>query len=335
VSSIPKPQGSVDTTFALVDRLLHPYLERLETLLIDAVRSDIPLVNESAQHLIRSGGKRFRPILVMLFSGLTGGVKDNCLPLACSIELFHTATLIHDDIIDEADIRRGIESSNIRYGNHIAVLSGDYIFSRASYLLANHADESFTKRASDALTTMVVGEIMEVEGGYNFDAVETDYLQIIHCKTADLISMSCTFGAMVNSKDKQVIKAAAEFGSDLGMAFQIIDDVLDYLSTASEFGKPVVQDIREGKMTLPIIHLRDNLKGNDLEKLKTILANHVQDNDIQWLLEKMAEAKSIDYAYARAAEYSNNAKQKLAVFPDSDYKESLLSLCDYVVNRKY
>jgi len=335
VSSIFKSQGQVDTTFTLVDRLLHPYLIQLETLLMDSVRSDIPLVNDSAQHLIRSGGKRFRPILMLLFSGMTGGIYDKCLPLACSIELFHTATLIHDDIIDEADIRRGIESSNIRYGNHIAVLSGDYIFSRASYLLAHHAGDSFVKQASNALTTMVIGEIMEVEGGYNFQATQEDYLNMIHSKTADLISLSCQFGVMVNTDNLKLIKAATDFGAELGMAFQIVDDVLDYVSTSTEFGKPVVQDIREGKMTLPIIHLRDHLKGTDWERLKSILAHQPEDDDIRWLLQKLHETKSIEYAYQKADEYSNNAKQKLEVFPDSDFKTSLLSLCDYVVNRKY
>ena len=334
MSSIPKtvipPKNSLD----YVEQGLAPYLDNLEVQLLEMVKTDIPLLTESSQHLIKAGGKRFRPMLVLLFSGLTGDIKPLSITLATAMELCHTATLIHDDIIDEADLRRGLHSVNAQWGNHIAVLCGDFICARASHLIAYQAGAPYTELIADTVASTVRGEIMEIDRGFGFHTQLDDYLEMIKCKTADLISMCCQFGAMVNIRDAAKLLAVSEFGLQLGMAFQMIDDALDYSANLDEMGKPVYQDLREGKMTLPMIHLRDHLVDGEIARLQNILSHPVSDEDISWVQDKMKEHGSIEYTINTARQRMDSGKEYLNEFPEGEFKESLKLLADYVVERK-
>lgn len=319
--------------YTSIETLLQPHLEHVEKRLLEAVKSDRPLVTQAAQYLVRAGGKRFRPTVVLLFSGITGGIQQKSIDLACSVELCHTATLIHDDIIDDANIRRGLESVNARWGNQVAVLSGDYLYATASSLVAYHGGPPFTKLLADSVAGMVQGEILELERGYEFYTKEQEYLEMIRRKTAELISMSCQFGVMVNSSNEKEIQAAAEYGLGIGLAFQIIDDALDYTSNLIDFGKPTNQDVKDGKITLPLIHLRDRLSESDRKRLEHIMLNTPSEADLKWVADSLQEQGSFVYVKKYARELVDRVKRELDIFPASEYKEALYSLGDYVIDR--
>ncbi len=321
--------------YASIETLLQSHLDHVEQRLLEAVKSDRPLVTQAAQYLIHAGGKRFRPMFVLLFSGITGGIQQKTIDLACSVELCHTATLIHDDIVDNADIRRGLESVNARWGNQVAVLSGDYLYATASSLVAYHGGSPFTRLMADSVAVMVQGEILELERGYEFYTTEQEYLEMIRRKTAELISMSCQFGVMVNSSNVKEIQAAAEYGLGVGLAFQIIDDALDYTSNLIDFGKPTNQDVQDGKITLPLIHLRDRLPASDRKRLEHIMMNTPSQADLKWVADSLQEQGSVVYVKKYARELVDRVKRELDIFPASEYKEALYALGDYVIDRAY
>ena len=334
--SLPIQNNIISTVnpYPLIDELLHSHLDKLEALLIQSVRTDSTLVSKSAEYLVKAGGKRFRPMLALLFSGMTGGISPFILDLSAAIELCHTATLIHDDIIDDANVRRGIPSVNQKYGNQVAVLSGDYLYAVASQIMARNKDLSFNKLFANCVKDLVEGEIIEIEKGFQFDTTIDEYLRIINKKTAVLIALSCRFGAMVNESSTEKVAAAERYGHNLGIVFQIIDDLLDYTSSADEFGKPVLHDMVEGKITLPLIMLRDSLDLNDRNRLENILGDNIDIKDLEWILDMMHTLQITDKVREYALNIAMDGKEQLNIFLDSKYKQALIQLSEFVVSRR-
>lgn len=309
-------------------------LEQTETLLRDSLTSGDPLVTEAAQHLVVAGGKRFRPLLVAL-GGHFGDPSDPLLrPAAAVVELTHLATLYHDDVMDEAAVRRGAPSANARWSNSLAILVGDYLFARAANLAAELGPEAVRIQAR-TLARLVQGQIAETAGPRDGDPV-AHYLTVLVDKTGSLIATSARFGGMFGGAAPEVTEALAAFGETIGVAFQLSDDLLDIASDSAESGKTPGTDLREGVPTLPVLYA---LQSGDADaasvRLREILADGaITDED------RLAEALGLlrdSAALKRAREtvrwYAERARSELAPLPDGPAKRALASVCDTIVNR--
>ena len=284
-------------------------LEVLEQGLQEAVTSTNDLVTEVGMHIVTSGGKRIRPALCLL-SARGGRAFDlpHVLPLAEALELIHTASLVHDDVIDEADTRRGAATANARWNNQVAILSGDYIFARAFTLIAEEGyDPYVSKRLADLVCNLSVGEIIQDHAVYQASRGMADYYERIQKKTADFLEICCELGAMVGGMDREEMKKLAEYGHCIGMAFQITDDLLDIEQTAETIGKPAGNDIRQGIVTLPVIRALET--SPDAEKLERIVTDmEMTDEMVERALEIVKATDGVDFAKAKADEYLARAQ---------------------------
>jgi octaprenyl-diphosphate synthase len=255
------------------------------------------------------------------------------IDLAVVVELIHTATLVHDDIIDEAVVRRHIETMNTKWGSKISILFGDYLFSRAYTILSAMDSQVATIIMSQTINILCEGEMVQLLRCYDAEVTESEYLSIIERKTASLCAASCKLGAISSGANRKQTEALANYGSKIGMAFQIIDDCLDVMGKEEEMGKPVNLDAQGGKLTLPFIRLVDKLPTDRREStLELIFQNNCKDSKAA-IVDLLEEHDAVDYAYDTARELIKKAQEELSVIPDSAYKTSLLELGDYVVSR--
>jgi octaprenyl-diphosphate synthase len=292
------------------------------------------LAPKIADHIVKSGGKRLRPLLVILSSDLCGYRSKHIHSLAAAIEFVHTASLLHDDVIDHADIRRGNATANKIWGNHASVLAGDYLFAKFFDVLTDE-DFRIQKLLSAAVTTMVEGEVLQSMRCGDTDITENDYLSIIERKTAALISAACASGAVLAKAAETKIEKLAAFGTRLGMAYQITDDILDYRSEEARFGKSMGMDIKEGKITLPLIKVFK--ESTDKEKgliEKFIKEGRTDSGSIAETMSLIDKYGGIEYATEKAREYAEKGRVSLDLFENSMSKEALLTVLDHVVVRK-
>jgi octaprenyl-diphosphate synthase len=307
-------------------------LEAVEGLLQRELSSDNPFVDRLAQHGFRLGGKRLRPALVLLTAHVCGGVRPEHLALATTTELIHTATLIHDDVVDEATLRRHLDTVNARWDNEASVLLGDYLLARA-ICLASSLDDNFACRAiSEAARRMCEGELRQIESRGNYGLSEADYLEIIGGKTAALTACCCRLGAHYAGAEPAVCDALTRYGHDLGMAFQIADDVLDLVGDQATVGKSLGTDLLKQKATLPLIHLLDTVSPKERVELNSLLSrsdNHHRDALRPWF----ERYDAIPYARQRARSFTRQAGGELAGLPPTPACKSLLGLTDFVVSR--
>ncbi|TFG37996.1 MAG: polyprenyl synthetase family protein, partial [Syntrophobacterales bacterium] len=256
-------------------------LRRVEQYLESQQHSYIQLIPEIANHIINSGGKRLRPLLLLIASDLCGYKGERCYSLAAVMEFIHTASLLHDDVIDRADKRRGRDVANRVWGNSASVLVGDYLYAKAFKMLADDEDPAVQKLLSTITTTMVEGEISQLVKTRSIDTTEKEYLSVIEKKTAVLISASCAVGALLAKAPESDIEALARFGMRLGMAFQLTDDALDYVASEEEFGKTIGKDLKEGKVTLPLVGVYKKSSQSERELIKkTVEGEEVLETDI-------------------------------------------------------
>ncbi len=316
--------------------LIQHELEEVETEIRRNISSEVSLIPEIGEHLLFSGGKRFRPALLILCSRLlsTKSSKES-ISLAGMIELIHTATLLHDDVVDSADLRRGVESANTRWGNGASILVGDFLFSQASSIMVSVGDMRII--GTIALTTkkMSEGEMFQLSLEGTLNISEDEYLTLINNKTAVLIASACKIGAILENAKSDIEEKLRTFGEKLGMAFQIVDDVLDFSSDSKEIGKPVGKDLTEQKATLPLIFAL--LKMDKQERSKTekiFLTDTKSKEDINYIVDLVTKYGGIEYSMNKAKEFIESAKEKLNDFPDSDEKQALLHLSDFVIERK-
>lgn len=309
-------------------------LEEFHSIFKQAMRSNVGLVDLVARYIIRQKGKKVRPLLVLLSAKISGGVTDRSYRGATLVELLHTATLIHDDVVDNADKRRGMWSINALFKNKIAVLMGDYLLSRGLMISVDGKDYDFLGVTTDAVKRMSEGELLQIQKTRKLDIDEETYFKVISDKTASLLETCCTIGAMSTTDNKDYIEAMRNYGHSLGMAFQIRDDILDYEGSSSLIGKPVGGDIKEKKITLPLIYSLNNVSSSEAVRIRKVLKNGNDKIKVKEVMQFVKENKGVDYALTIAEKYSNQAINSLNVFPDSDTKSSMKELIDFVTKRK-
>jgi len=300
----------------------------------DSLKSNVSLLDRIMHYIIKRKGKQMRPMFVFLTAKLFGKFEENTYRAASMIELLHTATLVHDDVIDEADFRRGYFSINALWKNKIAVLVGDFLLSRGLLLAVKHEEFELLKIMSTAVQDMSEGELLQIEKARKLDITEKVYFDIIRQKTATLIAACCASGANSVGEDKNTVETMRLFGEKAGIAFQIKDDLFDY--TQSTFiGKPTGIDIREQKMTLPLIYTLNNISKKEKNNIIDIVKNHHEnDKKVAELIELVKENGGLNYAENVMIEYRNEALEILNQFDDNEARRSLKLLLNYVVNRK-
>ncbi len=300
----------------------------------DAMRSKVGLIDLIARYIVRQKGKRVRPILVFLSAKACGEVNESTFRAATLVEILHTATLIHDDVVDDADTRRGLASINAVWKNKVAVLMGDYLLSRGLLLSLERNDHYFLQCTSNAVKRMSEGELLQIQKSRQLNIDEETYIRIISDKTASLLSTCTEIGAASTTEDPKRRGQMRDFGEHVGISFQIRDDLLDYFGRRSVIGKPTGIDLKEKKLTLPLIYALHQGARNDAKQALRIIKNGAKQKDVQWVVDFVKNAGGIDYAVERARHYSDLARNDLASLPESDSKEALLEFVDFVMERE-
>ncbi len=309
-------------------------LKKVELQFKKDLQSDVPLIRKVGEYVLSSGGKRIRPALLLLSAGLCGYQGDRHVPLASVIEFIHTATLLHDDVVDSANLRRGIASANTLWGNEASVLVGDFLFSKSFSLMVADGDLDVLKILSAATTIIAEGEVLQLVSTSDLDLTEERYIEVVKCKTAILLSAACQAGAILGKASPEAEEALKDFGLKLGIAFQLMDDTLDYVASEEQFGKSIGHDLEEGKITLPLVHTLKRCTSAEREQIGEIVEKDLlEDTDFQVVFDLVHRYGGIDYAIARARDYISEAKALLDQFEYSPIKEALLNLSDYVVTR--
>jgi len=304
----------------------------VEGMLRDAVKSDYPFVTETSRHLVEAGGKRFRPLLVLLAAQFGDPNAPGVLPAAVVVELTHLATLYHDDVMDEALVRRGTVSANARWSNTIAILTGDFLFSRASDMLADLGPEAVRIQAR-TFERLVQGQIRETIGPEPGVDPLAHYLQVVADKTGSLISTSARFGAMFSGAPEPVADVLIRYGERIGVAFQLSDDLLDITSESTDSGKTPGTDLREGVTTLPVLHARRSTDPSDARLLELLGADLSDDDRHRETLALLRAHSAIKATRADLERWAADARETLTPLPDSPAKQALDSMCDFVVAR--
>lgn len=313
----------------------HKDLQEVENCLNRHISSEVKLIPKVSHHLIDSGGKRFRPLLHLICASLCGYQGDNRFPMAAVMEFIHTATLLHDDVIDQAIMRRGKTSANNIWGNAASVLVGDFLYSKSFTLMTEIGNMQILKMMSDVTNVMSEGEVFQLVKCGDVNLTEEEYLTIIRKKTAVLLSAACASGAILASASEDKVATLAHFGLNIGMAFQMTDDTLDYMAQEKDFGKSIGKDLEEGKMTLPLIYALKKAKPAERKIIKEkVSRKKLSQKSLKEILSFIQTYGGIDYALKCAEKYINDAKRMLEIFPESKEKNHLEAVADYIISRK-
>lgn len=315
--------------------LIRDDLEKVDQEFRKNLKSAVPIISAIGEHLLFSGGKRFRPLLLLLSAKLCGYREDRHICMASLVEFIHTATLLHDDVVDKAELRRGNVSANSKWGNEASVLVGDFLFAKSFSIAVENGNWEVFQTLSRAITLMAEGELEELIKTDDLSLTEEAYLSIITRKTASLISAAARIGAILGNVPGAGQKALADFGTDVGIAFQLIDDNLDYTSKEEEFGKEIGIDLQRGKITLPLIHaLRHCTPEERLFIQETLDLSPLTKEAFFRVVGMIERYDGINYAWEKAKRYVERAKGHLHPFPDSREKEAFYVLADYVLERR-
>lgn len=310
-------------------------LKRVEERFQSYFHSEVGLIPEISDHLISSGGKRFRPLLLLIAADMCGYTGERRYPFSAVIEFIHTATLLHDDVIDHADTRRGRPSANNVWGNPASVLVGDFLYSKSFKLMADDGDIAIVRLMSSITNEMSEGEVFQLIKSGDLDITEEDYFFLVQKKTAILISGACSVGAILAGADGERTAALGNFGLKIGTAFQLTDDTLDYVADEAEFGKTIGMDLKEGKITLPLIHTLRKCPAEEKELIKGIIRDQGgAADDLGKMLSLIRKHGGIEYCLEKAARLVSDAKSILDFFPDSEPRRCMLALSDFIIQRK-
>jgi octaprenyl-diphosphate synthase len=327
-------KSSIAADLTLIFEPIREDLEAVEREFVRHIQSRVALIPEMGRYIQKSGGKRVRPAVLLMASRLGGYTGDRAVLYASVVEFIHTATLVHDDIIDGADLRRGRLAVHSRWGNDITVLLGDYLYIKSMAMALTQDSLEIIRLLCDVTLRMIEGELYQLTKAGDVDISEEEHFEIIRRKTAFLFGGCAQIGGMLGGVTPERETALREYGFNLGVAFQLVDDLLDYTADAAALGKPVGGDLREGKVTLPIIILLQR-GGPEADRLiRSIVQERAVDAD-QWreILRLLAEHHASELAFARAVEHANRAKACLNVFPASRERDALIALPDYVLSR--
>ena len=336
-------EGRSDPEASLTDlvRLVAAGMERVNATILSRTGSDVAMIPEVANHLIASGGKRLRPILTLACADLCGygagnREADGAVKLAAAVEFMHTATLLHDDVVDESDMRRGRVAARIKWGNEASVLVGDFLLGQAFRMMVEVGSLRALDILSAAATVIAEGEVMQLTAAKNIETSEDEYLAVIRGKTAELFAAACEVGPVLAGRSEAEQAACRAYGMNLGIAFQLIDDVLDYGGTSAALGKNVGDDFREGKITLPIVlALR---RGSDEERAfwrRTLEREELAEGDLQQALTILHRHRALDDTIARARHYGDQARAALDSFQNGPMKAALLQVVDFCIARAH
>ena len=331
----------MEDNFQQILKILQPQLNKVNQIILEFSDSKSPLTKEIAQHLISSGGKRIRPILLILSANLCGYQNgDDHIKLAGAVELIHSATLLHDDVVDESKLRRGKKTANAIWDNKASILVGDYLFSIAFQLMTKSNNLKILDLLAKTSSIMADGEVMQLENSNNVEISKEKYFEIIFGKTAVLFSSACEVGAILTNRAENEIVALRNFGKNLGIIFQIVDDVLDYLASEDNIGKAIGDDFFEGKVTLPIIFAYEKADKTDKQTISDLFFdnfktenNEKSPESLEKILQLLEKYKAIDATLEMAEKTRLEAISNLAIFQDSESKNQLITILNYALKR--
>lgn len=325
-------ESPLDTLSAL----LSDDMKAVNAQIIARMDSPVPMIPQLAGYLIAAGGKRIRPLMTLAATALYGGDMVRAHRLATAVEFIHSATLLHDDVVDDSDERRGQKSANVIYGNEASVLVGDFLFSRAFQLMVEDGNLNVLKVLSDASAIIAQGEVLQLSIQGNLESSMDEYLEVIKGKTAALFAAACEVGPLISNTDSNAAKIMCEYGMNLGIAFQIADDILDYNADQATLGKAVGDDFREGKMTAPVIIALQNANAEERAFwVRTFAAREQTDSDLVRAQSILNRHNALDQGLALARDYAQKAREALAEAPDSDIRAALDALAAYTVDRNH
>ena len=337
MGSVVPLKKSANSAYLELKNLLREKLFKVESLIQQKLKSDVDLIEKMSNHHLSSGGKRLRALLTLETAKLTGYKGQNRdINLAACVELIHSATLLHDDVIDKSELRRGVKTTNSIWGNQSSILVGDYLLSRCFEMMVEDGDLEVLKLLSSTSAKIAQGEVLQLQHKGEADLLEETYIEIINLKTASLFSAATKTGACLSGSNEKEKKALESYGRNLGLAFQIADDALDYYAKEKLFGKEIGKDFYEGKVTLPLITIFQ--KGNDEEKsfLNEILKKENRtEEDFSETLALIYKYKAVEATFKKAEYFVNVSFDALAIFPDTDDKRVLQNLTSFSLNRSY
>ncbi|NPA54282.1 MAG: polyprenyl synthetase family protein [Aquificae bacterium] len=312
-------------------------MDKLEEELSKYLDSYVEWILKVGNYILSSGGKRLRPILVLTFSKLLKGEnEDRDYPLAVAMEYLHTASLLHDDVVDGAETRRGKIAANRVFGNDTTVLTGDYMYANALYLFSTYGDIDMIRNVSDAVKKMSEGQLLELKKIGDIDMTFEEYFQILEGKTAVLFGSCCYVGASLGGASQEQKESAYKYGLNIGLAFQLIDDLLDYTANEEKLGKPVCNDLREGKITYPLLSILKQLEKKEVDFIKTVLRDINPDKEhIEKIKNMVKEKGGFEKTFIKAKELVNKAINELDNFPRNEYLNQLENLAKYIVERDF
>jgi octaprenyl-diphosphate synthase len=314
---------------------VNPDLERIEAEISRHLTTSVPLVAVVGRHILASGGKRLRPLLMIQAARLCGYRGNHDATLAIVFEYLHAATLLHDDVVDNAELRRNNPAANVMWGNPAVVLVGDFLYSKSILLTVGYNNIRILQVLSEATTKMAEGEVLQLINADNLEIDESEYLEVIVRKTAVLISAACQVGAIFGGGSATQEEALRAYGHHLGIAFQLVDDTLDFTGKWEELGKPIGNDVQEGKATLPLIHTMYHSLPEEKEQIRKIFsADKILPKDFERVRDLVIRTGGIDRTMRLAIQHVEQAKEGLQMFPDSPTKDILLDIADYVVYRR-
>ncbi|MDZ7828364.1 MAG: octaprenyl diphosphate synthase [Halofilum sp. (in: g-proteobacteria)] len=316
-----------------IEALVKADMDAVDSAIHARLRSDVVLINQLGHYIVDNGGKRLRPRLVLLGAGAAGYSGRSHITVAAIIEFIHTATLLHDDVVDDSHLRRGQSTANDIWGNEAAVLVGDFLYSRAFEMMVEVGSMRVMEILARTTNTIAEGEVMQLLNIHDAGTTEAQYLEIIRSKTAKLFEAAVRIGGVLGGVDDDTEAAMARFGMHLGTAFQVIDDVLDYSADSGEMGKNVGDDLAEGKPTLPLIHAMSSGSAADAVVIRRAIEEGGPDH-IEAVLDVLERTGAIEYARAQARQEAARAGAELAVLPATEYRDALAALAEFAVDRK-
>ncbi len=326
--------ASTSNPLSSIQSCIEDDIQAVNTVIQQSLYSEVGLVNQVANYIISSGGKRLRPILVLLSAGLFGEVKSAHHQLAAVVEFIHTATLLHDDVVDESAKRRGQSTANALFGNAASVLVGDFVYSRAFQMMVSVKNMRVMEVLSDATNIIAEGEVLQLLNVHNADISDEDYLQVIHYKTAKLFEAATRLGAIISNSNAEQELALSKYGTHVGTAFQLIDDVLDLSGNSTEIGKNLGDDLSEGKPTLPLLYAMRNGDATESAMIKRAIEQGGLD-DLVMVLSAVHRTGALQHVREIARKESELACAAIAGFADSPFKQAMIDLARFAANRNY
>ena len=331
-----KGDGQKKASLDKLQSLVAKDLSAVNKVIVDRMSSQVPLIPELAGHLVASGGKRLRPLMTLASARMCGYSGERHIQLAACVEFIHTATLLHDDVVDESDLRRGNATANALWGNQASVLVGDFLFSRSFQLMVKDGSLKVLDILSTASAVIAEGEVLQLVTSNDTATSEDAYLEVISSKTAALFSAACRIGAVVADRPRAEEEALESYGRNVGITFQLIDDVLDFSAKQATLGKTVGDDFREGKITLPIILAFR--RGSDEERefwIRTLENLDQNDGDLEQAMELLEKHNALEDTVERARHYGAKARDALGIFPPSEEQQALVDVVDFCIERAH